>query len=418
MPCEVRDLSLAELGKRRIEWAAQAMPVLSQVAERFAKQKPLKGTRVTACLHVTAETANLAIALRAGGAEVALCASNPLSTQDDVAAALVVEHGVPVFAMRGEDHETYYRHIAQALRLRPNLTMDDGADLVSALHSDRKELLEHVVGGTEETGTGVVRLRAMARQGVLRYPIVAVNDAQTKQLIDNRHGTGQSTLDGIVRATNLLIAGSTFVVAGYGHCGRGIALRARGLGANVIVTEVEPMRALDAVMDGFRVMPMKDAAREGDLFCTATGNLHVLTKEHFERMKDGAVICNAGHFNVELDLDALRALARDATPVREAATQYTLKSGKRIVVLAEGRLVNLAAAEGHPSSVMDLSFATQALSSEWMVRNHATLQREVYSVPSHLDQEISRLKLKSMGIAIDKLSAEQEKYLGGWSQGT
>ncbi|HME90899.1 MAG TPA: adenosylhomocysteinase, partial [Myxococcaceae bacterium] len=385
---------------------------------RFAKAKPLAGKRLAACLHITAETANLALALKAGGAEVVLCASNPLSTQDDVAAALVTEHAIPTFAIKGEDHKTYYRHITEALNRRPNLTMDDGADLVSVLHSERKDLLENVIGGTEETTTGVIRLRAMAKEGVLKYPIVAVNDAMTKHLFDNRYGTGQSTLDGIIRATNRLIAGSIFVVSGYGWCGRGIAMRAKGLGADVVVTEIDPLRALEAVMDGLRVMPMAEAAKIGDFFCTATGDVHVIRKEHFEKMKDGAIVCNSGHFNVELDLEVLSSMAKERTQIRDFVEQFTLKSGKRIVVLGEGRLVNLAAAEGHPSSVMDMSFANQALATEWMVKNYSKLERQVYAVPAEMDKEIARLKLKSMNVKLDTLTAEQQKYLNSWEMGT
>ncbi len=416
--CDVKDLALAEKGRGRIDWAGRSMPVLHEIQERFAKVKPFKGMRLAACLHVTAETANLGIALKAGGADVVLCASNPLSTQDDVAAALVMDHGIPTFAIKGEDHKTYYRHITQALNQAPNLTMDDGADLVSVLHSERKELLEKVVGGTEETTTGVVRLRAMAKDGVLQYPIVAVNDAMTKHLFDNRYGTGQSTVDGIIRATNRLLAGSVFVVSGYGWCGRGIGMRAKGLGADVVVTEIDPLRALEAVMDGFRVMPMGEAAKIGDFFCTATGDVHVIRKEHFEKMKDGAIVCNSGHFNVELDLDVLHSLSKERTLIREFVEQFTLQSGKRIIVLGEGRLVNLAAAEGHPSSVMDMSFANQALSSEWMVKNHAQLERQVYTVPAEIDKEIARLKLKSMGVKLDVLTSEQQKYLNSWEMGT
>jgi adenosylhomocysteinase len=419
VPHDVKDLRLAEKGRGRIEWAGQTMPVLRQITERFARQKPLKGQRMAACLHVTSETANLAIALKAGGADVVVCASNPLSTQDDVAAALVVDHGIPTFAIKGENQKTYYKHIASALDHRPNLTMDDGADLVSVLHSERKELLEHVIGGTEETTTGVIRLRAMANDGVLKYPIVAVNDALTKHLFDNRYGTGQSTVDGIIRATNRLLAGSVFVVSGYGWCGRGVAMRARGLGADVVVTEVNPLRALEAVMDGYRVMPMADAARIGDFFCTVTGDMHVIRKEHFERMKDGAIVANSGHFNVELDLESLAAMSKDRRIIREFVEEFTLRgSGKKIMVLGDGRLVNLAAAEGHPSSVMDMSFANQALCSEWMVKNHRTLEKRVYSVPAEMDQQIARLKLKAMGVRLDVLSEEQQKYLTSWEMGT
>jgi len=418
VPCDVKNLALAEKGRGRIEWSGRSMPVVHQIRERFAKQKPLKGMRMAACLHVTAETANLAIALKAGGADLVLCASNPLSTQDDVAAALVVDHGISVFAIKGEDNKTYYRHITAAIEHRPNLTMDDGADVVGVLHSERKDLLAEVVGGTEETTTGVIRLRAMAREGVLGYPIVAVNDALTKHMFDNRYGTGQSTIDGMIRATNRLVAGSVFVVAGYGWCGRGLALRAKGLGADVVVTEIDPHKALEAVMDGYRVMPMKDAAKIGDFFCTVTGNVNVIRREHFESMKDGAIVANSGHFNVELDLETLGKIAKDRGTVREFVEQYTLKNGNRVIILGEGRLVNLAAAEGHPSSVMDMSFANQALCSEWMVKNHRTLEKRVYTVPEKIDKEIARLKLKAMGVKIDVLTDEQETYLNSWNQGT
>ncbi len=418
VPCDVKNLALAEKGRGRIEWSGRSMPVLHQIRDRFAKQKPLKGMRMAACLHVTAETANLAIALKAGGADLVLCASNPLSTQDDVAAALVVDHGISVFAIKGEDNKTYYRHIHAAIEHRPNLTMDDGADVVGVLHSERKDLLAHVIGGTEETTTGVIRLRAMAREGVLGYPIVAVNDALTKHMFDNRYGTGQSTIDGIIRATNRLVAGSVFVVAGYGWCGRGLAMRAKGLGADVVVTEIDPHKALEAVMDGYRVMPMKDAAKIGDFFCTVTGNVNVIRREHFESMKDGAIVANSGHFNVELDLETLGKIARDRSVIREFVEQFTLKNGTRVIVLGEGRLVNLAAAEGHPSSVMDMSFANQALCSEWMVKNHRTLEKRVYTVPEKIDKEIARLKLKAMGVKIDVLTDEQETYLNSWNQGT
>jgi adenosylhomocysteinase len=418
VPCDVKDLSLAEKGRGRIEWSGRSMPVLHQIRERFEKQKPLKGLRLAACLHVTAETANLAIALQAGGADLVLCASNPLSTQDDVAAALVADHGISVFAIKGENHDTYYRHITQALDHKPNLTMDDGADVVGVLHSERKNLLEHVIGGTEETTTGVIRLRAMANDKVLQYPIVAVNDALTKHMFDNRYGTGQSTIDGIVRATNRLLAGSVFVVAGYGWCGRGLASRAKGMGADVVVTEIDPHKALEAVMDGFRVMPMSEAAKIGDFFCTVTGNLHVIRKEHFERMKDGAIVCNSGHFNVELDLETLAQLAKERSSPREFVEQFTLKDGKRIIVLGEGRLINLASAEGHPSSVMDMSFANQALCSEWMVKHHEGLEKKVYSVPMEIDRQIASLKLKAMGVKMDNLTPEQKKYLASWEMGT
>jgi len=418
VPCDVKNLALAEKGRGRIEWSGRSMPVVHQIRERFAKQKPLKGMRMAACLHVTAETANLAIALKAGGADLVLCASNPLSTQDDVAAALVVDHGISVFAIKGEDNKTYYRHIHAAIEHRPNLTMDDGADVVGVLHSERKDLLADVMGGTEETTTGVIRLRAMAKEGVLGYPIVAVNDALTKHMFDNRYGTGQSTIDGMIRATNRLVAGSIFVVAGYGWCGRGLALRAKGLGADVVVTEIDPHKALEAVMDGYRVMPMKDAAKIGDFFCTVTGNVNVIRREHFETMKDGAIVANSGHFNVELDLESLGKIARDRSIVREFVEQYTLKNGNRVIVLGEGRLVNLAAAEGHPSSVMDMSFANQALCSEWMVKNHRTLEKRVYTVPEKIDKEIARLKLKAMGVKIDTLTDEQDRYLNSWNLGT
>jgi adenosylhomocysteinase len=418
VPCDVKNLALAEKGRGRIEWSGRSMPVVHQIRERFAKQKPLKGMRMAACLHVTAETANLAIALKAGGADLVLCASNPLSTQDDVAAALVVDHGISVFAIKGEDNKTYYRHIHAAIEHRPNLTMDDGADVVGVLHSERKDLLADVMGGTEETTTGVIRLRAMAKEGVLGYPIVAVNDALTKHMFDNRYGTGQSTIDGMIRATNRLVAGSIFVVAGYGWCGRGLALRAKGLGADVVVTEIDPHKALEAVMDGYRVMPMKDAAKIGDFFCTVTGNVNVIRREHFETMKDGAIVANSGHFNVELDLESLGKIARDRSFVREFVEQYTLKNGNRVIVLGEGRLVNLAAAEGHPSSVMDMSFANQALCSEWMVKNHRTLEKRVYTVPEKIDKEIARLKLKAMGVKIDTLTDEQDRYLNSWNLGT
>ncbi|MBN1207623.1 MAG: adenosylhomocysteinase [Myxococcaceae bacterium] len=416
--CDIKDPALADKGRGRIDWAGRTMPVLHQILERFARQKPLKGLRVTACLHVTAETANLMLALKAGGAEVSLCASNPLSTQDDVAAALVTDYGLSVFAIKGEDNDTYYRHIAMALEEGPHITMDDGADVVGVLHTKRKDLLRGVIGGTEETTTGVIRLRAMARDKVLGYPIVGVNEAKTKHMFDNRYGTGQSTIDGIIRATNRLLAGSVFVVAGYGWCGRGLAMRARGMGADVVVTEVDPTTALEAVMDGFRVMPMSEAARIGDFFCTVTGNIDVIRGEHFEQMKDGAIVCNSGHFNVELDLKTLNKMAKSRAILREYVEEYTLKGGKKIIVLGEGRLINLASAEGHPSSVMDMSFANQALCAEWMVKNHDALEKKVYVVPEHIDQEIARLKLKSMGVKIDALTRAQAKYLASWDEGT
>jgi adenosylhomocysteinase len=415
---DVKDLGLADLGKRRIEWANQQMPVLQSIRKRFIKEQPLKGLRLSACLHVTSETANLAITLRDGGAEVALCASNPLSTQDDVAACLVRDYQIPVFAIKGEDNDTYYAHINAALDHGPNMTMDDGADLVSTLHTKRKELLGGVIGGTEETTTGVIRLRAMAKDKSLQYPIIAVNDANTKYLFDNRYGTGQSTIDGILRATNLLLAGLNFVVAGYGWCGRGLAMRARGHGANVIVTEINPIKALEALMDGFRVMPMSEAARIGDIFVTVTGNKSVIAAEHFENMKDGAVICNSGHFNVEIDIPALERMATSHREVRPFVEEYVVSEGRRICLLAEGRLVNLSAAEGHPASVMDMSFANQALSAEYMLQNASKLERKVYPVPEDIDKHIAKLKLESKHVSIDKLTPEQEHYLASWSEGT
>jgi adenosylhomocysteinase len=418
MEYDVKDLSLAESGKNRVEWAVQSMPVLNAIKERFAHEKPLEGVRIAACLHVTTETAGLMLALKAGGAKLRLCASNPLSTQDDVAAYLVSEEEVPVFSIKGEDRDTYYRHIHQALDLKPQITMDDGADLVSTIHSERRELLADIIAGTEETTTGVIRLRSMATEGVLAYPIIAVNDANTKHLFDNRYGTGQSTVDGIIRATNRLMAGSTFIVAGYGWCGRGVAMRARGMGAKVIVTEVDPLRALEAVMDGYQVMPMMQAAEVGDFFCTVTGDIKVLRKEHFAVMKDGAMICNSGHFNVEIDLEGLAEMASSRRQMRENVEEYRLSDGQRINVLGEGRLINLAAAEGHPSSVMDMSFANQALTSSFVVKNSGSLEKKVYSVPEEIDQEIGRLKLNAMGIEIDKLLPEQEKYLASWEMGT
>ena len=417
-PYDVKDLSLASQGVLRIIWAEQEMPVLRLIRERFEVERPLAGLRISACLHVTSETANLMRALQAGGADCVLCASNPLSTQDDVAAALVSQFEIPVFAIKGEDNQTYYRHIAAALDHRPNLTMDDGADVVSTLHKERRELLGDVIGGTEETTTGVIRLRAMQQQGQLAYPIIAVNDADTKHLFDNRYGTGQSTIDGIIRATNVLLAGKNLVVCGYGWCGRGIAMRGRGMGANVIVTEVNPLRALEAVMDGYRVMPLMEAAPLGDLFVTATGDINVIEGPHFERMKDGAIVANSGHFNVELNLPALSAMAAEVERVRPFVDQYTLRDGRRIALLGEGRLVNLAAAEGHPSAVMDMSFANQALSSEYIAKNHAQLEKAVYRVPLDIDMAIAALKLHAMGIAIDTLTEEQERYLTSWEEGT
>lgn len=418
MEYDVKDARLADQGKLRIEWAEMEMPVLRTIRKRFANEKPLKGMRVAACLHVTTETANLAITLKAGGADVALCASNPLSTQDDVAAALATVYDVPTYAIKGEDHDTYYRHINAVLDTRPHLTMDDGADTVGVIHSERKDLADTIIGGTEETTTGVIRLRAMAAENVLMYPIIAVNDASTKHLFDNRYGTGQSTVDGIIRATNRLLAGSRFVVAGYGWCGRGVAMRARGMGARVIVCETDPVRALEAVMDGYEALPMSEAAPIGDIFCTLTGDMHVLREEHFELMKDGAIICNSGHFNVEIDIDALRRLAVSRRAMREFVEEYVLADGRRLYLLGDGRLINLAAAEGHPASVMDMSFANQALCSEHVVRTAGKLERRVYPVPIEIDREIARLKLAAMGIAIDTLTDEQEKYLRSWQMGT
>jgi adenosylhomocysteinase len=416
--CDVKDLGLAPKGKLRIEWAEQDMPVLRLIRQRFEKEKPLKGVRLSGCLHITTETANLALTLQAGGADVVLCASNPLSTQDDAAACLAAEYGIPVFAIKGEDNETYYRHISAALDHEPHLTMDDGADLVSTMHKERTELIGNVIGGTEETTTGVIRLRAMEQDGALRYPILAVNDADTKHFFDNRYGTGQSTIDGIVRATNVLMAGKTFVVGGYGWCSRGIAMRARGMGANVVVTEVDPLRALEAVMDGFRVMPMLQAAQVGDIFVTSTGDVNVIDKPHLEVMKDGALLANSGHFNVEVNIPALEEMAVEKRRIRDLVDQYLLPDGRRLSLLGEGRLVNLAAAEGHPASVMDMSFANQALGSEYMVKQGKNLEKKVYSVPREIDREIARLKLTAMGIEIDALTNEQRRYLTSWQEGT
>ncbi len=418
MKYDVKDLKLAKQGKLRVEWAAEEMPVLELISERFKKEKPLKGVTIAACLHVTTETANLAITLKEGGANVVLCASNPLSTQDDAAAYLVKDHGISVFAIKGENTKTYYSHINSVLDLSPNITMDDGADLVSILHKSRTEKLKGIIGGTEETTTGVIRLRSMAENGVLKYPIIAVNDANTKHFFDNRYGTGQSTIDGIVRATNRLISGTVFVVCGYGWCGKGLAMRARGMGANVVVTEIDELPALEAVMDGFRVMPIADAAKIGDFFCTVTGNISVIRKEHFRTMKDGAIVCNSGHFNVELDLDGLAQISSKKRMIREYVEEFTLKNGKRINVLGEGRLINLAAAEGHPSSVMDMSFANQALCAEYVVKNAKKLEKKVYDVPAQVDQSVARTKLKSRGVKIDKLTPEQRKYLSSWEMGT
>lgn len=418
MKYDVKDLKLAKQGKLRVEWAAEEMPVLELISERFKKEKPLKGVTIAACLHVTTETANLAITLKEGGANVVLCASNPLSTQDDAAAYLVKDHGISVFAIKGENTKTYYSHINSTLDLSPNITMDDGADLVSILHKSRTEKLKGVIGGTEETTTGVIRLRSMAENGVLKYPIIAVNDANTKHFFDNRYGTGQSTLDGIIRATNRLISGTVFVVCGYGWCGKGLAMRARGMGANVVVTEIDELAALEAVMDGFRVMPIAEAAKIGDFFCTVTGNISVIRKEHFRSMKDGAIVCNSGHFNVELDLKGLAQVSSRKRMIREYVEEFTLRNGKRINILGEGRLINLAAAEGHPSSVMDMSFANQALCAEYVVKNAKKLEKRVYDVPVQVDQSVARTKLKARGIKIDKLTPEQRKYLSSWEMGT
>lgn len=416
---EIKNADLAQGGRHRIDWAELEMPVLRQVMTRFAKERPLAGLRVSACLHVTAETANLMRTLQAGGADVVICASNPLSTQDDVAASLVVHDEIPVYAIKGEDNATYYKHLTAALDFKPKMTMDDGADLVSLLHKERAGQLKDVVGGTEETTTGVIRLKAMAKDGALKFPVIAVNDALTKHLFDNRYGTGQSTLDGIVRATNILLAGKCFVVAGYGWCGKGLARRAAGMGANVIVTEIDPLSALEALMDGFRVMPMAEAAAQGDIFCTVTGDKFVLDGPHFKNMKDGAIISNSGHFNVEINIDALAKQAGGKVRrVREFVDQYTMADGRRINLLGEGRLVNLAAAEGHPASVMDMSFANQALSAEYMLQHAASLGNDVHVVPPDVDREIARLKIEAMGVRIDVLTAEQTKYLNSWEEGT
>ena len=415
---DVKDRGLAAAGVLRIEWAEKEMPVLALIRERFAKERPLEGVRIGACLHVTSETASLMRTLAAGGAELALCASNPLSTQDDVAAALVVEYGISTFAIKGEDRDTYYRHMQSVIDTLPQITMDDGADVVGLLHTDRADAAEGVIGGTEETTTGVIRLKSMEEDGVLRYPIVAVNEAMTKHMFDNRYGTGQSTLDGIIRATNRLIASKVVVVVGYGWCGRGVAMRAKGHGADVVVLEVDPLRALEAVMDGFRVMTMEQAAPIGDIFVTATGDIHVVRGEHFVAMKDGAIVANTGHFNVEIDIPALEALAVSRRSVREYVEEFALADGRNVYLLAEGRLINLAAAEGHPSSVMDMSFANQALAAEYMVKNATRLEKRVYDVPADIDAEIARLKLASMGVDIDTLTPEQVEYLGSWNMGT
>ena len=441
MDYDIKDINLAEKGRLRIEWAEMSMPVLAKIRERFSKEKPLKDLKLSACLHITTETASLLKTLKAGGADVVGCASNPLSTQDDVAASLVADDEIPVFAIKGEDHATYYSHILSALKHGPHLTMDDGADLVSSIHfialkkwdelepsvsdwgkglseTERREFLSKVLGGTEETTTGVIRLRSMEQDGVLQFPVISVNDANTKHFFDNRYGTGQSTVDGIIRATNRLLAGSTFVVSGYGWCGKGVTIRAKGHGAHVIVCEVDPLRALEAVMDGYQVMPISKAAPLGDFFCTLTGNMNVIRAEHFTNMKDGAIISNSGHFDVELDLPGLAEASVERRPIREFVEEFTLKNGQRIYVLGEGRLINLAAAEGHPSSVMDMSFANQALSAEYMANEHKKMEKRVYPVPQDIDEEIARLKLESMGIEIDKLTTEQEKYLTSWEMGT
>ncbi len=418
MKYHVKDINLAKQGRLRIEWANEGMPVLNSIKERFSNTKPLKGLRLSACLHITSETANLAHTLKTGGADVVLCASNPLSTQDDVAASIVKDMKIPVFAIKGEDNKTYYSHINAALDHRPMITMDDGADLVSTLHTARRKNLDDVIGGTEETTTGVIRLRSMAKKGVLAYPIVAVNDADTKHFFDNRYGTGQSTIDGILRATNRMIAGTTFVVCGYGWCGRGVASRANGMGARVIITEVDPLKAIEATMDGYTVMPMSEAAKVGDFFVTVTGDINVVRKEHFLSMKDGAVICNSGHFNVEIDIPALEKIARKKRRIREFVDEYTLPNKRRVNLLGEGRLINLAAAEGHPPAVMDMSFANQALSVEYLLKNSKKLKKDVYNVPQDIDREIARLKLASMGIKIDRLTREQKEYLTSWEMGT
>jgi len=418
MKSDVCDMSLAKKGRLRMEWAWRDMPVLAQIEERFKKEKPLKNIRIGCCLHVTTETGNLMRVLKSGGAQTSLCASNPLSTQDDVAASLVKDYGIPVFAIKGEDTKTYYQHINTVLDYRPNLTMDDGADLVSEIHSKRQDLLKDLYGGTEETTTGVIRLKSLEKQGLLKYPIIAVNDAMTKHFFDNRYGTGQSTIDGIVRATNRLIAGSSFVVCGYGWCGRGVAKRAEGMGAKVIVTEVDPLRALEASMDGYQVMPIKQAAKVGDIFVTVTGDMQVIRYEHMELMKDGAIIANAGHFNVELGLEGLAQKVKQRRMIRDFVEEFTLSNGRHIYVLGEGRLINLAAAEGHPASVMDMSFANQALGSEFVAKNHKSLEKKVYAVPEKIDRRIAKLKLAALGVKIDQLTPEQAKYLSSWESGT
>ncbi len=418
MNYDIKDINFAEEGKRRMEWAARFMPVLADIKENFKKEKPLKGVRISACLHVTSETANLMDTIKEGGAQVALTASNPLSTQDDIAAALVKFYEIPVFSINGEDNDTYYKHINQALDNKPQITMDDGADLVSTIHSQRKELLKDIIGGTEETTTGVIRLKSMASHKVLNYPIIAVNDAKTKHLFDNRYGTGQSTIDGILRSTNILIAGTDFVVCGYGWCGRGVATRAKGAGAKVIICEVDPLRALEAVMDGFQVMPLTKASETGDVFVTVTGDKNVITEAHFKRMKDGAIVANSGHFNVEIDIPALNKLSEKKRNIRKFVEEFTLKNGRKIFLLADGRLLNLSAAEGHPASVMDMSFANQALSVVHLAKEGKNLQKKVYSVPKEIDEDIALRKLRSMNIQIDSLTDEQKSYLAGWEEGT
>jgi len=415
---DVKSLDLADLGKRRIEWANQSMPVLQIIRKDFIKNQPLKDIRISACLHVTTETANLAITLRDGGADVVLCASNPLSTQDDVAASLVRDYGISVFAIKGEDNDSYYKHILAALDHKPHVTMDDGADLVSTALTKRKDIIDGIIAGTEETTTGVIRLRAMAKDGALKYPIIAVNDALTKHMFDNRYGTGQSTMDGVIRCTNSLIAGSKFVIAGFGWCGRGLASRARGMGADVIVTEIDPTKAIEAVMEGYRVMSMAEAVKIGDIFVTVTGNKNVIARDHFENMKNGAVVANSGHFNVEIDIPALEKLASSRRQTRDFVEEYVMKDGRKIYLLGEGRLINLAAAEGHPASVMDMSFANQALCCEYLVKNHKSMEHKVFSVPEDLDKKVARLKLEAMGVKIDRLTPEQEEYLASWSEGT
>lgn len=418
MKYDIKNINLAKKGELRIEWAMESMPVLTLIKKNFRKEKPLKNTRIACCLHVTTETANLMLTLKEGGAQVVLCASNPLSTQDDVAASLVKDYKIPVFAIKGEDNKTYYSHINNALDIKPNITMDDGADLVSTIHGKRRNLVRNLLGGTEETTTGVIRLRSLERKKMLLFPLIAVNDADTKHFFDNRYGTGQSTVDGIIRATNKLLAGSKFVVCGYGWCGRGVAMRAKGMGANVIVCEVDSLKAIEAIMDGYRVMPLKKAARVGDIFVTLTGDINVIARQHFKLMKDGAVVCNSGHFNVEIDIKSLKNLSKKVRKVRDFVEEYTLRNGRRINLLGEGRLINLAAAEGHPASVMDMSFANQALSAEFIKKNSSKLENKVYKVPQKIDEQIADLKLKAMGVTIDKLTREQKRYLASWEIGT